>query len=104
MTITSIFSHRRISWFPAALILLVSCTTQKGAQRQSSETVLPSDSTLSGAHVGISVYDISDKKFLYNYQEAKYFLPASNTKLFSLYEGLRWLGDSLTAARYVETD
>jgi len=63
-----------------------------------------SDSSLKGAHVGISVYDISEKKFLYNYQEASYFLPASNTKLFSLYEGMKWLGDSLIAVRYLETD
>ncbi|HLZ89934.1 MAG TPA: D-alanyl-D-alanine carboxypeptidase, partial [Puia sp.] len=40
----------------------------------------------------------------YNYQGDKYFIPASNTKLFSLYAGLRYLGDSLVGMRYRVTD
>ena len=84
--------------------LFFSCTTQKGAQKQPSHQHVELDSSLSSAHVGISVYDITDKKFLYNYQEANFFLPASNTKLFSLYEGLKWLGDSLPTAHYLQTD
>jgi len=56
------------------------------------------------AQVGISLYDPSTAKFLYNYQGDKYFIPASNTKLFSLFAGLKYLGDSLPGILYRETD
>ena len=50
---------------------------------------------LSPAQIGISLYDPATASYIYNYQGDKYFIPASNTKLFSLYTGLRYLGDSL---------
>jgi serine-type D-Ala-D-Ala carboxypeptidase/endopeptidase (penicillin-binding protein 4) len=59
---------------------------------------------LHSAHIGICVYDPATKVFLYNYQGDKYFVPASNTKLFSLYAGLKWLGDSIPGIRYIERD
>jgi D-alanyl-D-alanine carboxypeptidase/D-alanyl-D-alanine-endopeptidase (penicillin-binding protein 4) len=54
------------------------------------------------AHVGISIMDAATGEYLYNYQGDKYFVPASNTKLFTCYAALRYLGDSLTALRYVD--
>ena len=59
---------------------------------------------LQSAHVGISIYDVAANSFLYNYQGDKYFIPASNTKLFSLYAGMKYLGDSLIGIRYIERD
>jgi D-alanyl-D-alanine carboxypeptidase/D-alanyl-D-alanine-endopeptidase (penicillin-binding protein 4) len=59
---------------------------------------------LASAQAGISVYDPATGSYLYNYQENKYFIPASNTKLFSLYAGLKYLGDSLVGMRYRITD
>lgn len=59
---------------------------------------------LAGAQVGISLYDPAKADYIYNYQGDKYFVPASNTKLFSLYAGLRYLGDSLVGMRYRITD
>jgi D-alanyl-D-alanine carboxypeptidase/D-alanyl-D-alanine-endopeptidase (penicillin-binding protein 4) len=59
---------------------------------------------LRSAQVGISVYDPATARYLYNYQGDKYFVPASNTKLFTLYAGLKYLGDSLAGIRYRETD
>ena len=53
-------------------------------------------------HIGISIYDPSTGKYWYNYQAGKYFVPASNTKLFALYAGMKYLGDSLTAFKYFE--
>ena len=50
------------------------------------------------------VYDDSSKKIISDYQSDKYFIPASNTKLFSLYAGMKFLGDSLEGIRYIETD
>jgi D-alanyl-D-alanine carboxypeptidase/D-alanyl-D-alanine-endopeptidase (penicillin-binding protein 4) len=59
---------------------------------------------LKTAHVGVYVYDDSSKKIIADYQSDKYFVPASNTKLFSLYAGLKYLGDSLLGIRYQEND
>jgi D-alanyl-D-alanine carboxypeptidase/D-alanyl-D-alanine-endopeptidase (penicillin-binding protein 4) len=56
------------------------------------------------AQVGISLYDPVAARYVYNYQGDKYFIPASNTKLFSLYAGLKYLGDSLVGMRYKITD
>jgi D-alanyl-D-alanine carboxypeptidase/D-alanyl-D-alanine-endopeptidase (penicillin-binding protein 4) len=56
------------------------------------------------AQVGISLYDPATASYTYNYQGDKYFIPASNTKLFSLYAGMKYLGDSLVGMRYRETD
>src|SRR5919107_924091 len=44
------------------------------------------------------------KKFLYAYDAEKNFIPASNTKLFTLYAGMKYLGDSIVAARYKVED
>ncbi len=59
---------------------------------------------LSTALVGVYVYDDSSKKEIAEYQGDKYFVPASNTKLFSLYAGLKYLGDSLVGIRYSQND
>src|SRR5450755_4989711 len=56
------------------------------------------------AQVGVYVYDDSSKKVIADYQSDKYFVPASNTKLFSLYAGMKYLGDSLAGIRYIEKD
>ena len=53
--------------------------------------------------MGISIYEPATDKYWFNYQAEKYFVPASNTKLFSLYAGLKYLGDSLTGVKYAET-
>lgn len=52
-------------------------------------------SALSRAHTGISVYDPQADSFLIQYQADKLFIPASNTKLFTLYAALKYLGDSI---------
>lgn len=59
---------------------------------------------LESAQVGISLYNPAKGTYLYNWQESKYFVPASNTKLFTLYAGLKYLGDSLVGIRYRQTD
>jgi serine-type D-Ala-D-Ala carboxypeptidase/endopeptidase (penicillin-binding protein 4) len=70
----------------------------------SPESELLNQEGFATAHVGISVFDASSNVFLYNYQSEKYFTPASNTKLFSLYAGMKYLGDSLAGIRYIERD
>jgi serine-type D-Ala-D-Ala carboxypeptidase/endopeptidase (penicillin-binding protein 4) len=65
-------------------------------------TILLKDSAISTGHIGISIYEPAADKYWYNYNASHYFIPASNTKLFSLYAGMRYLGDSLVGLRYLQ--
>ena len=76
-----------------------SCSVSKQISKQA-QTILLSDSAISTGHTGISIYEPATDKYWYNYNADKYFIPASNTKLFTLYAGMKYLGDSLTGMAY----
>jgi len=81
------------------LLLLYSCSQTKNISKQAT-TFLFSDSAIKASHIGISIYSPAKKKLLYTHNADKYFTPASNTKLFTLYAGMKYLGDSLTSLKY----
>ena len=70
------------------------------AQNIPDKTLLQ-DSVISTGHIGISIYEPATNQYWYNYNATKYFVPSSNTKLFSLYAGMKYLGDSLKGIGYV---
>jgi D-alanyl-D-alanine carboxypeptidase/D-alanyl-D-alanine-endopeptidase (penicillin-binding protein 4) len=78
--------------------LLTSCSINKQITKQAKQ--LLADSAVSTGHIGISIYDPATGKYLYSHNASQYFIPASNTKLFTLYAGMKYLGDSLVGARY----
>jgi len=83
------------------IISLYSCSPARfiaGSAKQ-----LITEKELSNAHVGIMIYDVQANKNIYSHQGDKYFIPASNTKIFTLFAGLKSLGDSLPGLRYRET-
>ncbi|HTB52725.1 MAG TPA: D-alanyl-D-alanine carboxypeptidase [Ferruginibacter sp.] len=81
------------------LIAFSSCSVSKYISHLANETLI-NDSTISTGHIGISIYEPATNTYLYNYDATKYFVPASNTKLFTLYAGMKYLGDSLVGLRY----
>src|ERR1700742_2789148 len=85
-----------------AIVALTSCSVQKSINK-SADTILFKDSALANAHIGICIYDASANKYLYNHQGNKFFVPASNTKIFTCYAALKYLGDSIPGIQYVET-
>ena len=49
---------------------------------------------------GVYIYDVKANREVFNYQGDKYFTPASNVKIFTLFTGLSLLGDSIPALKY----
>lgn len=82
---------------------LISCSLQKKISADAKEHVLDIPD-LQTAHIGISIYEPASGKYWYNYQGSKYFVPASNTKIFTCYAGMKYLGDSLTGLMYAENN
>jgi len=78
---------------------LMACSSTKLISKQAHQFVI-TDSALATAHVGICIYNATDNKYLYNYQSDKNFIPASNTKIFTCYLAMKYLGDSLVGLRY----
>ena len=83
----------------AIAILFSSCSVSKQISSQANNILLK-DPAISTGHIGISIYEPATDRYWYNYDATKYFVPASNTKLFSLYAGMKYLGDSLVGVRY----
>ncbi|MBC7688368.1 MAG: D-alanyl-D-alanine carboxypeptidase, partial [Aquabacterium sp.] len=79
--------------------LVSSCSLSKQISKQASQILLK-DFAISSGHIGISIYEPATNTYWYNHDAAKYFVPASNTKLFTLYAGMKYLGDSLAGLRY----
>ena len=87
----------------SSLIILIGCSTNKQISKSAQQLVIKDPSLLT-AHVGISIYEPTSGKYWYNYQDDKYFVPASNTKLATCYGAMKYLGDSLVGAIKVEND
>jgi D-alanyl-D-alanine carboxypeptidase/D-alanyl-D-alanine-endopeptidase (penicillin-binding protein 4) len=54
------------------------------------------------SHTGLMIYDPEEDRTLYGFNEQDLFTPASNTKLWTVYAGLKMLGDSIPSVRYCE--
>jgi serine-type D-Ala-D-Ala carboxypeptidase/endopeptidase (penicillin-binding protein 4) len=83
----------------AYCLLAVSCSVTKQISKQANATILK-DSAVNTGHIGISIYEPETQKYWYNHNATHYFIPASNTKLFTLYAGMKYLGDSLIGGYY----
>jgi D-alanyl-D-alanine carboxypeptidase/D-alanyl-D-alanine-endopeptidase (penicillin-binding protein 4) len=83
----------------AILLCAQSLPAQRKAIAKQAGTLLHSQ-PLQQAHIGICLYEPATDEYWYQYQDDKFFTPASNTKIFTLYAGLRLLGDSLPALQY----
>ena len=81
------------------IISLASCSVSRNIQQLADKNLF-NDSVLADAHTGIAVFDAEANKFIYNYQADKYFVPASNTKIISLYAGMKYLPDSIIGLLY----
>src|SRR5687767_9059406 len=53
-------------------------------------------------HTGFVLYDVEKRETVYDFNGSRYFTPASNTKIFTFFAGLKILGDSVPALEYVQ--
>src|SRR5215831_5543963 len=98
--------HRRssiICILNSIFFILSSCSIQKQIAKSAKQFVL-SDSSLTTAHVGISIYEPASNKYWFNYQGDHYFTSASNTKIPTCYAAMKYLGDSLRTFLKTEND
>lgn len=112
---------QKVFYFVCLLIFSSSCKVQKSIQKdkeanlpstastvktieQQAKTFILEKPELFPAHVGISLFDSKTGNYLYNYQSEKYFIPASNTKIFTCYAAMKNLGDSIVAFEYLPDD
>ncbi|TAF77768.1 MAG: hypothetical protein EAZ54_10130 [Curvibacter sp.] len=81
--------------------LITSCVTQKVKISKIEHWI---DSTQIDDHsfVGIKIYDPKTQEVIFAKNEKRYFVPASNTKILSLYASLKNLGDSIPALKYLQ--
>jgi serine-type D-Ala-D-Ala carboxypeptidase/endopeptidase (penicillin-binding protein 4) len=83
------------------VLLLSSCSVNKQLAKSANKALF-ADSAMAKAHIGISVFDASTNKFLYQHNASNYFVPASNIKILSCYVAMKFLGDSIPGIQYVQ--
>lgn len=96
--------YRIQSFFiPALLILLFleSCAVQHRLAKDVSHFLR--DSPVLNDHlVGFALSGLDQQGMIYAQNADKYFIPASNTKLYTFYAGLKMIPDSIPSIRYIE--
>ena len=88
---------RKVFFSLLIVFFLTSCKSTKLSRTISKKV---NTSFYKNQFTGIYIYDVKADKVLYNYNGEKYFTPASNTKIFTLFAGLTMLPDSIPAFKY----
>mgnify|MGYP003340068344 CR=1 FL=1 len=78
------------------------CVSHKNTAKRSLQ-IFTKDSTLKNAHTGIAIWNEKKNKFIIQHKSDKYFVPASNVKIVTLYAALKYLPDSIPSFDYYDT-
>ncbi|MCA4808376.1 D-alanyl-D-alanine carboxypeptidase [Empedobacter stercoris] len=82
------------------IIFLILSSVQISAQKKELIDQHLNSGFYSTQFTGFYLYDPITKEELYNYNGNKFFIPASNTKIFTLYTAMKMLNDSIPAFKY----
>jgi serine-type D-Ala-D-Ala carboxypeptidase/endopeptidase (penicillin-binding protein 4) len=93
--------NERLMLVGLSIFITISTNGQQKKIDKLANTLLFKDSAISTGNMGICIYEPAADKYWYNHNTSHYFIPASNTKLFSLYAGMKYLADSLVGLRYL---
>ena len=88
---------KKVGIFLLLMLFFVSCKSTKITRNLDKKLTT---SFFNNQFTGIYIYDVNADKVVYNHQGKKYFTPASNTKIFTLFTGLELLSDSIPAFKY----
>jgi len=87
------------------LLLLSACQSPKALARKGRKELrqqFRQSGTFKQGFTGFALYDAEREEWLYEQYSDKYFTPASNAKILTLYTALKVLGDSIPLLRYIE--
>jgi D-alanyl-D-alanine carboxypeptidase/D-alanyl-D-alanine-endopeptidase (penicillin-binding protein 4) len=90
----------KTSVYFALVIMLAGCSAQKRMERQVGRVFRATEKGKQ-YHTGFALYDIAAEKMRFESEADHYFTPASNTKLFTFYAGLKRIPDSIPSLRYL---
>ena len=85
--------------FSFLALISLSCVTQK-PKTSLLQKWLDASQLENNGFVGIKIFDPKTQEVIFAKNEKRYFVPASNTKILSLYASLKNLGDSIPALKY----
>lgn len=77
------------------------CSADKHISRMVEKKIRHSK-ILNQHYVGFALYNMQTRQTVLKHNADKYFTPASNTKLFTFYAGLKMIPDRIPALRYIE--
>tara|TARA_R110000765_G_scaffold163365_1_gene268227 strand:- start:1681 stop:2949 length:1269 start_codon:yes stop_codon:yes gene_type:complete len=94
---------KKITFILLIFLVLTSCISKKYATTKAFKTTLAS-SFYKNQFTGFLVIDTKTKDTIYNQDSHKYFIPASNTKIFTLFAALKTLPNKAPAIRYINSN
>ena len=87
--------HMKANWYKSRSIILILCLipfASCATPAQRSLKALTENPAILGAHSGVAVKSLTDDAYLFRSNDEKFFIPASNMKLFTTAAGLMLLG------------
>ena len=84
-----------------SLLICVGCGTTKLRKIRKEITIGLNSELMTNQFTGFFLINADTKDTIYNYNGQKYFTPASNTKIFTLYTSLNLLPDHIPAMKYL---
>lgn len=96
--------QRKVYVLITLILCLLVCFNQANAgkiRKRKIKRQFKHSAVMKSHFTGFALYDLDNKKMVYELNSDKYFNPASNTKLFTFYTCLKMLGDSVPAMKYV---
>lgn len=94
-----LISNTKLFLAVVGLGLLLGCAPHKQMARKISK-VFRQEQPAPPYQIGFALYDPTSKQMIMQKDADKYFTPASNTKLFTFYAGLKIYPDSIPSLRY----
>ncbi|MFD2599565.1 D-alanyl-D-alanine carboxypeptidase [Sphingobacterium corticis] len=84
-----------------SLLFFAFAFSTEAQQFDTLSSLFSQSSVLNRHFYGFSLYDLDENKYVYGVRDEARFTPASNTKLFTLFQSLKHLGDSIPGLAYI---